>query len=72
MRLDDSGVLLAVTKWEILGFMESTVVRWLGFQMLDKDEISNILCEEDFLLRMSIEKGLEYSPELSLSVQQKV
>jgi len=52
-RLDDSGVLLAVTKWKILGFMESEVVRWIGFKKLSKDEIDEVMDESNFVFRES-------------------
>lgn len=72
MRLDDSSILLAVTKWRILGFMESTVVRWLSFQMLDKHEVGEIVSEGDFLLYVGIGKDSRYIPELKPLVQQKI
>ena len=49
--LDGSGALLAVTKWKVIGFMESEVVRWTGFQQLSNNEIANIMDEEEFFLK---------------------
>jgi hypothetical protein len=49
LRLDDSGALLSVTRWRVIGFMESEVVRWLCFQSLSNAEIASILCEERFI-----------------------
>ncbi len=39
----DGGVLLAVTKWKILGFMESQVVRWSSYQRLGIKEIADVM-----------------------------
>ncbi len=52
-RLDDSGVLLAVTKWKFLGFMESEVVRWVGFKKLSKDEMTEVKDDPKFVFKES-------------------
>jgi len=48
-RLDDSGVILTVTKWKLVGFMECEVVRWSNFQHLTNDEMADILDENGFI-----------------------
>jgi hypothetical protein len=50
-RLDGGGVLLLVTRWKAIGFMESEVVRWSRFQLLSTDEIAGIWDENTFLFR---------------------
>jgi len=50
-RLDDSGILLVVTKWRVVGFMECEVVRWSGFKHLGNDEMVEIMGEEDFIFK---------------------
>ena len=50
-RLDGSGVILSVTKWEVIGFMESEVVRWSSFQRVSNDEMAEIIEEEGFRLK---------------------
>lgn len=51
-RLDDSGVLLSVTKWKLVGYLASGVVRWHDFQRLSNDEMAEIVDNPDFRYRM--------------------
>jgi len=46
--LNGSGVLLTVTKWRFIGFMESQVVRWQNFQRIDNNIMAEIMDEENF------------------------
>ncbi len=50
-RLDDSSVLLLVTKWRVIGFMESEVVRWSGFQLLSSYDVANLMDEDNFVFK---------------------
>lgn len=50
-RLDEGEVFLAVTKWRVLGFEESVVVRWLSFQHISNDKMAEIMDEESFRFR---------------------
>lgn len=45
----DGQVLLAVTKWRILGFTESEVVRWSEYQHLKSEEMARVMEEEGFI-----------------------
>ena len=47
----DGRVLLVVTKWEILGFMESEVVRWSQCRLLSNKEMVDIMEERDLILK---------------------
>jgi hypothetical protein len=42
-RFDGGGVFVIVTKWEVLGFMKSKVVRWSDFQKLSNDEMADVM-----------------------------
>jgi hypothetical protein len=48
-RLDKSGVLLSVTRWRVIGLMESEVVRWSEYQRLSNKEIAEVMDESDFV-----------------------
>ncbi len=50
-RLDDSGVLLEVSRWKVIGFMESEVVRWTYFQLLNDDEMADVMDEDRFVFK---------------------
>lgn len=49
--LDDNQALLVCTKWKVVGFMESEVVRWSGYQKLSNDEMGKIMYDEDFVFK---------------------
>jgi hypothetical protein len=38
-RVDDGGILLTVTKWRVIGFNESEVVRWPRCRRLSNEEL---------------------------------
>ena len=50
-RLDDSEALLLFTKWRVIGFMESEVVRWLVFQRISNNEMADIMDKTGFRFR---------------------
>ena len=50
-HLDGRGLLLAFTEWRVLGFLESGVVRWSGFQHLSNDEMSEVMDEMGFIFK---------------------
>ena len=52
-RLDGSGVFLTVTKWRVLGFMESEVVRWSEYHLLSNKEMVDIMEERNFILEIA-------------------
>ncbi len=50
-HLDGSGALLAITRWRVIGFIESEVVRWQTFQRIDNKIMAELMGEEGFRFR---------------------
>jgi hypothetical protein len=53
--LEKSGVLLSVTRWRVIGFTESEVVRWSEYQCLSNREMGGIMEEEGFILKTRVQ-----------------
>jgi hypothetical protein len=48
-RLDNSGVLLMITAWRVVGFIESEDVKWSDFQRLSKNEMFSVVENKGFI-----------------------